>query len=210
VISTATNAVVDSPIPVGTLPVGVAITPNGQFAYVTNNSSNSVSMINTATNTVVGSPIAVGTMPEGVAITPNGQFAYVANTGSVPPGEPGDTVSVINTATNLVISTITVGNHPFGIAITPDGKLAYVANDASNNVSVINTATNQLVGSPIQVGSSPFVFGSFIGPNIIVARGGPLLVANDAALTTLGFGNPGLGFQTFVDFNGGTCKPLEA
>ena len=32
------------------------------------------------------------------------------------------------------------------------------------------------------------------------------MVANDAALTTLGFGDPGLGFQTYVDFNGGTLQ----
>ncbi len=39
-----------------------------------------------------------------------------------------------------------------------------------------------------------------------MAQGGPLLVANDAALTTLGFGDPSLGFPTFVDFNGGTLQ----
>src|SRR5260221_1269687 len=38
-----------------------------------------------------------------------------------------------------------------------------------------------------------------MGPNIILPRGGPLLVASDAALTRLGFGQ-------FIDFNGGTLK----
>jgi autotransporter-associated beta strand protein len=56
------------------------------------------------------------------------------------------------------------------------------------------------------VGPVPFAFGTFVEPNIVVAAGGPLLIANDAALTALGFGNPGLGFQTFVDFNGGTSQ----
>jgi YVTN family beta-propeller protein/autotransporter-associated beta strand protein len=112
---------------------------------------------------------------------------------------------VISAATNLVVATIPVGAPPFGIAITPEGNFAYVANDVSNNVSVINTTTNQVVDS-IPVGESPFTFGSFIGPNTIVAQGGPLLVANDAALTGLGFGNSGLGFQTFVDLNGRTLQ----
>ena len=54
--------------------------------------------------------------------------------------------------------------------------------------------------TPIRsVGTNPLSFGSFIGPNIIVAPGGPLVIANDAALTPLGFG-------TFVDFNGGTLQ----
>jgi outer membrane autotransporter protein len=193
VISTATNTVVGSPIPVGTQPEGIAVSPDGKFVYVANVGSNTVSVINTATNTVVGSPILVGTSPVGVAVSRDGKFVYVAN-------ESSNTVSVIDTATNTVVgSPIPVGGGPFGIAITPDGKFAYVGNAGSNTVSVINTATNTVVGSPIPVGTSPFVFGSFIGPNIIVAQGGPLLVANDAALTGIGFGN-------FVDFNGGTLK----
>jgi DNA-binding beta-propeller fold protein YncE len=64
---------------------------------------------------------------------------------------------------------------------------------------VIDTATNTVVGSPILVGTAPIAFGAFIGPNIIVASGGPLLIANDAALSALGFGQ-------FVDFNGGILK----
>jgi outer membrane autotransporter protein len=236
--------VIGSPITVGNSPVGVAITPNGQFAYVTNNnpSSNSVAVINTATN-LVGPTIPVNPGPEGVAVTPNGQVAYVANTGTVP--SPGNTVSVIDTATNtLVGSPITVGLLPVGVAITPDGKFVYVTNEGDDTVSIINTATNSVgsisVGSSpfgiaitpdgefvyvtdsghfsanrtfvsvistttntvvatITVGTSPFTFGSFVGPNIIVAQGGPLLVPNDAALTSLGFGN-------FVDFNGGTLR----
>ena len=114
---------------------------------------------------------------------------------------------MINTATNTVVSTITVGISPLGISVTPDGKYVYVANSNINNggngplvgiVSVISTATNTVVGS-IPVGTVTLAFGSFISPNIIVAQGGPLLVANDAALTPLGFAQ-------FVNFNGGSIK----
>jgi YVTN family beta-propeller protein len=68
VIATATNTVVAT-VPVGSNPVGVAITPDGTHAYVANNFSNTVSVIATATNTVVAS-VPVGTRPLGVAITP--------------------------------------------------------------------------------------------------------------------------------------------
>src|SRR6266446_5621100 len=53
VIDTKTNTVVGLPIPVGSEPIGIAVTPDGRFAYVGNFFGNSVSMINTATNTVV-------------------------------------------------------------------------------------------------------------------------------------------------------------
>src|SRR5262249_41470111 len=56
-------------VPVGVNPTGVAITPDGAFAYVTNFSSNTVSVINTATNTVVAT-VPAGSTPARIAITP--------------------------------------------------------------------------------------------------------------------------------------------
>ena len=74
-------------------------------------------------------------------------YAYVTNLGS-------NNVSVIDTSTNTVVSTITVGTSPWGIAITPNGLYAYVTNLGSGNVLVINTSTNTVV-STISVGASP-------------------------------------------------------
>jgi YVTN family beta-propeller protein len=51
---------------------------------------------------------------------------------------------------------------PFGVAVTPDGSKVYVANEASNTVSVIDMATNMVVGPPIPVGKGPAAFGMFI------------------------------------------------
>jgi len=56
----------------------VAVTPNGAFAYVTNQGTNDVSVISTATNAVVAT-IPVGSNPLGLAITPDGAFAYITN-----------------------------------------------------------------------------------------------------------------------------------
>ena len=41
---------------------------------------------------------------------------------------------------------------------------AYITNRFSNTVSVINTATNAVVGLPTPVGSGPSAFGQFILP----------------------------------------------
>ena len=86
VIDTATNAVVGSAIPVGSVPNAIAITPDGTKAYVTNANVNTVSVINTATNAVVGSAIPVGGAPRGIAICP----AAV-----VPPTTPTDPAVVL-------------------------------------------------------------------------------------------------------------------
>ena len=64
VIDTATNMVT-----VGSIPFGVAITPDGLHAYVTNFGSGNVSVIATASNMVTAT-VTVGTQPNGVAISP--------------------------------------------------------------------------------------------------------------------------------------------
>ena len=131
---------------VGTNPYGVAITPNGLYAYVANSGGTTVSIISTSNDSAFKA-ITVGTNPVGVAITPNGQYVYVTNNG-------GNTVSVISTSSNSVVSTITVGNTPDGVAITPNGQYVYVANWHSNTVSVISTSSNTVV-STIPVGTNP-------------------------------------------------------
>ncbi len=57
------------PPPPSSSPEGVAITPDGAFAYVTNSGIGTVSVIETASNTVVAT-VPVGFAPRGVAITP--------------------------------------------------------------------------------------------------------------------------------------------
>jgi YVTN family beta-propeller protein len=143
------------------LALGVDVRPAeaSPFAYVTNTPSNTVSVIDTATNNVVAT-VPVGNGPFGVAVTPDGKRAYVANIGF---SAFSNTVSVIDTATNTVVATVTVGFQPIGVAITPDGTRAYVTNNADGTVSVIDTASNLVTGSPIPVGANPI--GLAITPN---------------------------------------------
>jgi YVTN family beta-propeller protein len=126
-------------VTVGSNPFCVAITPNGAYAYVTNDGGTTVSVISTATNTVSAN-ITVGSEPAGVAVTPNGARAYVANHG-------GNSVSVIDTATNVVTATVPVGIGPAGVAVTPNGAYVYVTNWGSGSVSVISTATNAVTAT---------------------------------------------------------------
>ncbi len=117
VIDTATG-VVSATIPVGTGALGVAVTPDGKHVYVSNQNDNTVSVITTATG-AVSAPIPVGAKPSGVAISPDGKHVYVAENGSglLNTGAPGNTVSVIDTATGVVSNTITVGSGPVGAGV---------------------------------------------------------------------------------------------
>jgi YVTN family beta-propeller protein len=110
--NTLVKTITTGPPPPPAAPVGtaVAVTPDGKYAYVTNEGSNNLTVIDTASNTLLES-LPVGTTPTGVAVTPDGKDAYVTNQGS-------NDVSVIETASNTVVATISVPG-PGAIAIVP-------------------------------------------------------------------------------------------
>jgi len=155
VIDTATNTVVATvQVGIGDGPQGVAITPSGAFAYVTNFSSNDVSVIDTATNTVIAR-VPVGVGPLGVAIAPSGAFAYVTAFDSCLGSVSVIDTSVHSPTVNTVVATVTpLGGCPTGVAIAPNGAVAYVANFTANNVAVIDTATNTVL-TTVPVGNGP-------------------------------------------------------
>jgi YVTN family beta-propeller protein len=65
-----------------------------------------------------------------------------------------DTVSIFDTTTNTVVTTVPVGSFPYDLAVTPDGTRVYVANGGSSDVSVIDTATNTVMAT-VPVGAFP-------------------------------------------------------
>ena len=119
--------------------------------------SDTVSVIDTATNTVVGLPITVGFGANAVADHPGWDTRLRHEYG----GGSNSTVSVIRTATKMVVKTIPVGNVPGGVAVSPDGTHVYVANNGSSNVSVIARPGDAVVAN-IPVGTGPM--GVAIGP----------------------------------------------
>jgi YVTN family beta-propeller protein len=78
--------------------------------------------------------------PVGAAGSTGRASVYVSNT-------EGNTVSVIDPATQSVITTITVGDEPRNLAPNPSGSRVYVPNRSSNSVSVIDTANNTVVAT---------------------------------------------------------------
>ncbi|MCX2930783.1 beta-propeller fold lactonase family protein [Mycobacterium sp. CVI_P3] len=153
IIDTATLATIGGPIAVGNSPTNVAVSPNGTRLYVTNSNDDTVTVIHTSSGNTTD-VIPVGASPYGVAVSSSGERLYVTN-------ECDDSVSVINLATNKVIDTIAVGDAPTAIAINPTTGLAYITNtgslatDGDGTVTVLDTATNTVVGDPIAVGEFP-------------------------------------------------------
>jgi YVTN family beta-propeller protein len=123
-------------IPVGSVPVGVAVDATSNKIYVANSRSNNISVIDGASNTVVATvtdPQAVA--PVAVAVNATTNMIYVVNSQS-------NNLSVIDGATNSVTATIPVGASPCGVAVESQTNFIYVANAASGNITVINGMTN--------------------------------------------------------------------
>lgn len=116
-----------------------AFTWAAPFAYITNELSDTVSVVDTATNNLVAT-VDVGLGPEGVAVNPTGTRVYVADLGN-------ETISVIDTATNSLVATVPVDVDPFGVAVNSTGTRVYVTDLFDGTVSIIDTETNTLLGT---------------------------------------------------------------
>jgi YVTN family beta-propeller protein len=86
--------------------------------------------------------------PMSVKVAPDGRRVYVSN------GRAG-TVSVLDSRSYELLSTIKVGVRPWGMALSPDGKLLYTANGPSNDVSVVDLVSNKEVAR-LKAGASPW------------------------------------------------------
>jgi YVTN family beta-propeller protein len=135
---------------VGSITVGpdasaLAFTPSGKQAYV-GVGPEDVQVVETATGKLVGGPIEVGGFAEAIAFTPGGETAYVA---------AGGEVDVIDTALGKVVAEVPIGAEVSGLAVSPDGKRLYVASPSEETVTVIETATSKIVGTPIAIVGKP-------------------------------------------------------
>lgn len=104
----------------------------GNLAYITNQGSDSVSVLDIASKQVTRT-IAVGKAPVGVAIAPKKQRVYISNANS-------QTVSVINSATQQTVQEIPVNAQAVGIALSRDEKTLYVADWGGEQVIAVDTA----------------------------------------------------------------------
>jgi YVTN family beta-propeller protein len=126
-----------APIHVPASAEGVAVTPDGRTAYLTEtrgeNRDGVVIPVQLTTGRVLP-PIRVGIEPTDIAVTANGKTAYVTNFGS-------GTVTPIATATNTALAPIHVGSTPNHVIVTSDGRTLYVLSTDDQTITPVRTAT---------------------------------------------------------------------
>ena len=122
-------------------PSGIAISPDGETAYVTsfNDTSPAVMIVNIASRSIT-STIPLNTQwPHSLALTPDVSELYVAYPFS-------NQVDIIDTLTGTDFKSLNIGA-PYGIAFSPNGTLAYIASGAvaPGTLAVLDTASLQVV-----------------------------------------------------------------
>ena len=115
-------------------------------AYVSNEKSNTISVIDTATWKVVET-IKVGQRPRGITFTKDQRYVLVAV------GDD-DTIQMIDAISNKVVDTLPSGPDPELFIDDPTGKVLYVANENDNTVTIIDIERRARLGE-IEVGVEP-------------------------------------------------------
>jgi YVTN family beta-propeller protein len=198
---------------------GVALSPDGKFAYVCASVTNKLVVVD-LTEGKVAAEIPVGVSPYDVAISPDGGTAYVTNFGGSHPraGQASQksvgtdvlvdsrdipnsgTVSKVDLNTRKATGEIATGLHPTQIVRTARGDRYFVADANSDTVSVIDADKNAVVES-ISVRPDPKLpFGSIPNGLTLSADEKTLYVANagNDAVAVIGLGGEKSELRGFI------------
>jgi 6-phosphogluconolactonase (cycloisomerase 2 family) len=151
---------------IGTTPAALLVDPNGQYLYVADNTTSTLSVFAIAqiSSSTPGAltpqilSVVTGTSPDAIAIHPAGKFLYVANFGSN--SVSAYAVGSGGALTALSNSPVQVGVGPSSLKVDPNGNFLYVANSGGADVAVfaIDATTGALTsisGSPFSAGNQP-------------------------------------------------------
>jgi YVTN family beta-propeller protein len=135
---------------VGGEPEGVDLRPDGGVVYVTSEEDNQVAVID-AVGLKLVKTFKVGARPRSTAFLPDSSKAYVT-------AENGGSISVVDARKHEVIRTIQLTGElvrPMGAVVARDGRHVFVSTGRGKNVVVIDTATDQPIGT-VEVGERPW------------------------------------------------------
>lgn len=119
-------------------PIGLAADTGGKTLYIAEATANSVAVFDTEAGKV-NKTFAVPGSPASLALSKDGALLYIAD------ASPQGAVHVMNTGSGKVTQSIPTGHTSVALLLSPDGKTLYVCNQFTNDLSVIDVATNKEV-----------------------------------------------------------------
>ena len=169
---------------VGETPAHVAFDPAGKFAYVTNQSTGTVSFVSVSTNREFAQ-VPLGHPAFNLLVSPDGKRVYATTDIGM--------VYAINTSSRAIVDSFSAGAVANGLAFKPDGSRLYVSSRDAGQVVVYNPASGDVIDT--------LVTGGMPQRMAVSADGNELYIANE----TLGL--------DFWDLNAGvriTTIPIDA
>jgi len=130
-------------IPLDGQAVQTGVTPDGAFVVASLYDTKKLAVYDVAMKSVRYVDLPAGAKgPVQMYPTPDSRFMYLADQGYYFGQPESNLVYKIDIHAGRVVKEIVAGKAPHGVAISPDGKSIYVTNLLSNDVSVIDTATD--------------------------------------------------------------------
>jgi YVTN family beta-propeller protein len=102
------------PLPKGSRPMRVRVSPDGSKLYASTGRGGSVVVLDAKDYTLLNT-IAVGQRPWGIVVSPDGRHLFAAN-------GPSNDVSVVDLVTNKEIAKVKAGSSPWGLTVVPTGQ----------------------------------------------------------------------------------------
>jgi DNA-binding beta-propeller fold protein YncE len=171
--------------------IEVAVSPDGKYAFVTQEDSERAVVFNLHQALAQGfsgadyvGAIPLGLAPVGMAISPDGRWLYLTSEGtpSNPRSEQGTltVVSLSRAETNpaaSVVATVAAGCNPVRVITSADGDVVWVTARASDDLlgfsaAALRTAPSRALRAIVRVGEAPV--------GLMLVRRGSLIVVADS------------------------------
>jgi len=152
-LDTATDKLTQISMPGQAVQTG--ITPDGKTAMVSLYDSKQLALyrVDSKSTVMIDLP-STAQGPIQMYPTPDSKFVYLADQGYYFGQPQNDKLYKIEVATGKIVKEIMAGAAPHGVIVSQDGKFVYVTNLMSEDMSIIDTATDSEVGK-ITIGKEP-------------------------------------------------------
>ena len=121
-------------MPIDGIPGSMAISPNGQYLYISNIDAKTLVLIDRKDNSVINT-ILLESQPDNLVITRDGRYICVSHSRSI---------SIVQTSDFTVTATLDVDGS-IDLAVSPDSKYLYAADDSL--ISVVELASHAVVST---------------------------------------------------------------